>query len=150
MVQKRVDHLVYAVRNLEESMDYFEAAVGVRPVIGGRHQTFGTKNALVKLDKGMYLEILAIDEENSKIAPPRWMGVDLLTKNQITRWAVTSTDLKRDSALLEVYKTGLGKITNGARNTPDGKILQWKLTVPMDQPEVELVPFCIDWSNDYS
>ena len=147
MVERKIDHLVYAVTNLEEAIEELESKLGVRPIIGGQHVSFGTKNALIRLNEGMYFEVLAIDHQNTKVAPPRWMGVDLLTKNQITRWAVTSRDLQNDVQVLEEYDVGLGHILNGSRQTPDGKLLQWELTVPKPEPEVELVPFCIDWNK---
>ncbi|MGB3143578.1 MAG: VOC family protein [Maribacter sp.] len=147
MVERKIDHLVYAVTNLEEAIEVLESKLGVRPIIGGHHASLGTKNALILLNEGMYFEILAIDHQNTKVAPPRWMGVDLHTKNQITRWSVTSQNLKKDAEILKEYNLDLGHVLKGSRQTPDGKLLQWELTLPKSEPEVELVPFCIDWNK---
>lgn len=124
----------------------FEQKFGVRPLFGGYHKTFGTKNALVNLNDQIYLELIAVDNDNLEVMPPRWMGVDLLTKNQITRWALKSNSLQEDNTILKEYNSQMGDIQTGARNTTDGSVLQWELTLPLPAPEVELVPFLLDWS----
>lgn len=94
----------------------------------------------------MYLELLAADNDNSEVPPPRWMGVDLLSKNQITRWAVHSDSLEKDSRILKKHHPEMGKIQSGSRNAADGSLLQWQLGMPLPHSEVELVPFILDWS----
>lgn len=75
------------------------------------------------------------------------MGVDQLHKNKITRWAVTSDFLEKDSPILKVHNSEMGKIQAGSRNAADGSLLQWQLCLPLPAPEVELVPFILDWSS---
>ncbi|MFT6707352.1 MAG: hypothetical protein ACJATF_002196 [Flavobacteriales bacterium] len=146
-MNRTIDHIVYTVSNLEEAINDFEKSLGVRPIIGGYHKTQGTKNALLNLSNGCYLELLAVDESNTEIPPPRWMGVDVLTKNQITRWALKSDILKIDSRTLQQYNSEMGKTTGGSRNTEAGSLLKWKMILPLAKPEVEIVPFMVDWSQ---
>jgi hypothetical protein len=142
---KKVDHLVYTTPNLEATIDDLEAKLGVRPVFGGYHDTQGTKNALINLDNGAYLEILAADDDNTAISPPRWMGVDALTKAQMTRWALKSEDLSDDSQLLKQYDENMGTVFAGSRQNAAGDWLRWKMLLPLATPEVELTPFFVDW-----
>lgn len=144
---RQIDHIVYTVFDLDTAISDFEKKLGVRPIFGGYHKTFGTKNALINLDNDIYLELLAADEANDNIQPPRWMGVDLLTKNQITRWALKSDNLEKDSSPLKKYNPKMGSIRGGSRNTSSGSLLQWELIMPLPAPEVELVPFMVDWNN---
>jgi len=144
---RQIDHIVYTVVDLDVAIADFEKKLGVRPIFGGYHKTFGTKNALINFDNGMYLELLAADKTNTDVKPPRWMGVDLLTKNQITRWALKSGDLEKDSAPLKKYNHEMGSIQCGSRNTAGGALLQWELIMPLPAPEVEIVPFMVDWSK---
>lgn len=144
---KPIDHIVYGVFDLDRSMDDFERLLGIRPVFGGYHETFGTKNALIKLNKGIYLELLAADRANTKVQKPRWMGVDVLKKERITRWAQKSYSLEDDSLVLKKYNPRMGSIAEGSRKTVNGSLLKWKLTMPLPLPEVELVPFMLDWSQ---
>ncbi|MDO6515664.1 VOC family protein [Zobellia uliginosa] len=142
-----LDHIVYTVRDLDAAILTLEKKLGVQAIFGGYHATQGTKNALINLDKGSYLELLAADESNQNIAPPRWMGVDMLTKDQITRWALKSEQLKKDADILGQYKAKMGNIGAGSRHTTEGTLLKWQLILPLPTPEVELVPFMVDWSQ---
>ena len=147
MIDTKIDHIVYAVPNLEEAMDSFEKLTGCAPNFGGYHSTQGTKNALVNLGNECYLEFLTIDFENKKITKNRWMGIDLIEKPTITRWAIKANQINSEVEILKSINPKLGKLTEGERTTQSGKVLKWKLTMPQPTPKVELLPFVIDWRN---
>jgi hypothetical protein len=142
-----IDHIVYCVPNLHRAVDNLTSLLGVRPVIGGRHEAHGTKNALLHLGESCYLEILAIDEENKGISSPRWMGVDSIDQPQITRWSLKAINLEEQSKIVHNYHPDMGQIITGQRITPLGELLKWNMIVPLASPTVELVPFFTDWSN---
>lgn len=142
----KIDHLVYCVHNLGDGINYFIDNYGMHPVIGGRHLNEGTKNAIINLDNQCYLEILAIDEENTKHTQNRWMGIDLLTTPKMTRWAIKSNNLETDKQALIKYNDQLGTVESGLRKRPDHSNLTWKLTKPLSHPEVDVIPFLVDWS----
>jgi len=144
---RKIDHLVYAVPDLEKAMDEFAKKSGVRPTFGGYHRTRGTKNAVINLANGCYLEFLAIDFENENIATPRWMGVDFIESGQITRWALKSDNLAKDSTILQQYNSQMGEISGGERKTTTDKLLKWKMILPLPSPAVELTPFMCDWHS---
>ena len=102
-MNRTIDHLVYAVPDLEKTMDSLENQLGVRPILGGTHPNQGTKNALLHLGGQTYLELLAIDTDNTTIQNGRWMGMDLIQKAQFTRWAIRSTDLAKDCSIVQNY-----------------------------------------------
>jgi len=60
---------------------------------------------------------MAIDENNEKISAPRWMGIDFIEKTQMTRFALKSENLEKDSAILKKYAAEMGEISGGARKT---------------------------------
>lgn len=144
--KRHIDHIVYAVPNLEQACDKLEDILEVKPVFGGYHKTIGTKNALVNLGDKCYLEILAIDEQNELINGPRWMGVDFLENAQITRWAINSESLLSDQQILRQYNLNMGEIFAGSRETPSGSLLQWEMILPLALPKIELAPFMVNWS----
>lgn len=141
------DHIVYAVPDFDLALSDLSEKLGVNPVIGGRHLHHGTKNALINLGNQCYLEILAKDEENTTFTGTRWMGIDLITQPTITRWAVKSPDIEKGSAILKDFQSDLGKISSGERLTTDGSLLKWKMTLPTSEPEVDIIPFLLDWSE---
>ena len=145
--KRLLDHIVYTVSDLDSAVIALEKKLGVKAIFGGHHPTQGTKNALINLDNGTYLELLAADEANKNIAPPRWMGVDILTHDQITRWALKSNELTKDAIIVKQYLPEMGSITGGSRNTANGSLLKWELILPLPTPEIELVPFMVDWSQ---
>lgn len=55
----RIDHGIYATRDLDAAAARAEAALGVAAVPGGRHDGLGTHNRIVPLGGG-YLELLAV------------------------------------------------------------------------------------------
>jgi Glyoxalase-like domain len=54
----RIDHVIFATRDLEATVVRLEADYGLRAAGGGRHEGLGTGNRIVPLGGG-YLEILA-------------------------------------------------------------------------------------------
>lgn len=147
MNSRKIDHLVYAVLDLEFEMDRIGRQLGIHPVFGGYHRTQGTKNALLNLGDGCYLEILAKDDSNTTISEPRWMGIDLIKKARITRWALKSNDIEKDSNILSSHYPNMGTTYQGSRLTTTGETLAWKMILPLSTPEIELIPFMVDWSQ---
>ena len=142
-----IDHIVYAVPDLHKAIKALGKKLGVEPVYGGKHQTFGTHNALVGLGKGCYLELLAADQENTDVFPPRWMGVDIISKPTITRWAIVSDDIDEQARKLQNINPDMGHVQQGMRRKTDGSLLRWKLAMPLPKPEVEVIPFILDWQG---
>lgn len=144
---KNLDHIVYAVSNLEQAMDDIEKRFGIRPTYGGKHENEGTHNALLHLGDDCYFEILAVDPDNDQIKQSRWMGIDLIEKPTLTRWAVRATDMDRPMDILKKIMPSLTHTTTGMRKREDDSILKWKLSLPLSGPLVEIVPFFIDWQD---
>ncbi len=143
---KDIDHLVYGVPDLEKAISQLELLLGVKAIVGGRHKAKGTHNALINLGSKCYLELLAIDRVN-KVTGPRWMGIDHLTTPKCLRWSLKTEAIDQDAHTLSNYNPQLAEIDMGQRWTPDNKLLKWQMTLPLASPEVELLPFLIDWSQ---
>ena len=146
-IGRSIDHLVYAVPDLQEGITQVEELLGVGLSAGGQHPTQGTQNVLLNLGESCYFEILAVDETNTDIPPPRWMGIDLIQTPKLSRWCLKSDHLTDDAAILSQYKAELGKVVEGKRRLANGEMLSWELSLPLSEPEVEIAPFLINWSN---
>ena len=90
-----VDHLVYATPDLQMGVDRVQKMLGVRAAAGGQHPGRGTRNALLSLGPGRYLEIIGPDPEQPKPAQPRPFGIDALKAPRLVTWAAKGTDLER-------------------------------------------------------
>ena len=142
---RQIDHLVYCVPDLATAVELLSDHWGVEPVLGGRHLTKGTKNALLNLGDGAYLELLALDGENKEVAAPRWMGIDHIERPTLTRWAIKSEKLEEDRAIISSRRPDLGEVFSGSRERTDGQLLEWSMLLPAASPTVEIVPFAVDW-----
>src|SRR5690349_1247131 len=94
----RVDHLVYAVPDVDAAVAALAERLGVRASPGGAHPGRGTRNALLALGDRAYLEIVGPDASQPAPARPRWLGVDDARVPRLTAWAAASPDVARDAA----------------------------------------------------
>jgi hypothetical protein len=63
----RIDHVIYATRDLEAAAARIEGELGLPVVAGGRHKGLGTHNRIVPLGGG-YLELLAVADPDEAAA----------------------------------------------------------------------------------
>lgn len=142
-----LDHLVFAVPDLEHGISFIEEILGIKVYVGGRHLHFGTHNALIRIGKRSYLEIIAPDISNPK-EHPLWMGLtDIKTPGRLTRWGIQHPLDEKVMNGLKSYDPQLSVISEGKRVKPDGSVLKWMLTPPAPFPLVESCPFFIDWGE---
>ena len=146
-VLRRLDHLVYAVPDLDAGVADLEERLGVRASAGGQHQGRGTRNALIALGPESYLEILAPDPAQPRPAAGRWFGVDEHGPARLAGWAAKGGGLDRVAASAAARGVPLGPVIAGSRQRPDGVTVNWTLTDPGVTPGVTLLPFFIDWAG---
>jgi len=144
---QRLDHLVYAVPDLEEGIDDLEGTLGVRAAPGGRHLGEGTRNALIGLGPDSYIEILAPDSSQPSLDRPLWLGVEGLSRPRLTAWAIKASSLEAARDRARAAGVRLGPVAAGNRKRPDGTLLSWEFTDPHVVVAEGLVPFLIDWGG---
>jgi hypothetical protein len=139
----QLDHIVVAIRSLDEGIAQFEQLTGVTPGVGGKHPGRGTENALVSLGGGSYLEILA-PQPGAALSPHDQVmrSLDRLT---IIDWAVSVPDLDGAVAALRSAGFAASPAQPGARLTPAGERLDWT-TFGLRDAEIDAAPFFIRWS----
>jgi hypothetical protein len=139
----QLDHIVVAMRSLDEGIAQFERLTGVKPAAGGKHPGRGTENALLSLGGGTYLEIrapqagAALSKEDERLR-----GLQTLT---IVDWAIGVPDV--DAARAALGNLGLAPSAPrpGARLTPAGERLDW-MTFDVSSEAISGAPFFIRWS----
>ena len=113
---------MYAVPDLEKGVDQLEAKLGVRAAAGGKHLGEGSRNALIGLGNGSYLEILAPDSGQSLPDRPLWLGLEGLGRPRLTAWAVRAAGIEEEAAKAREAGVRLGSVESGGRKTPDGRL----------------------------
>lgn len=145
----RLDHLVLGVPELEGAVERLAREWGCRVYPGGRHPGWGTWNALVPLQGGAYLEIVAPHPDPPGTGP-RIFGLDGLEGESLVTWAARPGSSDPDSVeeLSEAARragVAMGDVLPGERRTPAGRLLSWTLTDPFAPRLSGTVPFLIQW-----
>ena len=138
----KLDHLMYAVPDLDVGMREIFELTGVAPVLGGSHPGIGTRNALLSFGDDQYLEIIAPDPQQDL---PGTTG-EILANNPnsgIRAWAVAADDLLAVRHAAEALNVASRDIIDMARTTPEGIDLAWQLLFLNNARW----PFFIDWQE---
>jgi len=141
----RLDHLIVACRDVERGTRYVEELLGVSLVEGGRHPGRGTRNVLLGLTNGAYLEVVGVDSTQPEPDAPRWLGVDDCEEPRLVSWCVKHSCISEVPAVALSHGIDLGSVTSASRARPDGSLLSWSFTDPRADRMDGVVPFFIDW-----
>src|SRR6266545_77803 len=119
-----VDHLLLGVSDLERGIEWVERRTGVRAAAGGVHPGVGTRNALLSLGPGHYLEIIAPDPAQS--AYNFQIDVRLLTEPRLITFAAATSDIEATAAAAREAGYQVFGPRAGSRQAPSGKMLRWR------------------------
>ena len=135
----RLDHVVYAVGDLDEGAVRFREAYGLDSVAGGRHERWGTANRIVPLGD-QYLELVAAVDRD---AAARGFGRAVMERaDEGGGWitlAVATDDLDGVAERL-----GL-EVGSGSRTRPDGEVVRWRMAGLDDSKREPWLPFFLAW-----
>ena len=142
----RLDHVSYAVpaSHLADEVQRLGASAGGIFRDGGRHPRFGTRNFVLPLAGGSYLEVVATLDHPAADRAPFGQAV----KHRAERgggwmaWVLAVDDV-------EPMEQRLGRhAVDGMRHRPDGVDLTWKQLGIKDVMEDPQVPFFVQWLSD--
>lgn len=143
----KLDHILLGVPDLDAGVAEFTALTGVRPVVGGSHPGFGTRNELVSLGGDVFFELIAPDPAQEASSAGRAAEIAALPQPRLLTFAVQTTDM--DRACEKATRAGLTvtRRTEMSRTRPDGVKLSWTVAhFQLDGYEA-VVPFAIDWQG---
>lgn len=135
------DHILLGACDLDVGIRWVEERTGVRATFGGNHPGAGTRNALLSLGTGHYLEIIAPDPAQGNVPDVR--GLRQLSSPRIIQWAIHTEDIAAAKSMVEATGLKTDGPQPGSRQRPDGKVLRWQ-TLGIE-PTTPLVPFFIQW-----
>lgn len=136
----RIDHILYAVSDLESGASRFEEDLGLESIRGGPHPGWGTANWIVPLGPD-YLELVGVVDRAAAEASPFGRMV-LEAGDGLVAWSVATEDLDHVADRL-----GL-QIVRGGRKRPDGVRLTWRAAgIPDAMSSAGALPFFIQWEG---
>lgn len=145
-VSAPIDHLVYAVPDLGAGVRDVETRLGVRLTPGGSHPGLGTRNALLRIGRRVYLEVVGPDPEQTPPPGGLWLARGGAPLPALVTWAARRTTLHTLAS--GAGAPLLGPVRSMSRATPGGDRISWTLTMPRDPlPRHGIVPFLIDWGE---
>ncbi|MGZ8585219.1 MAG: VOC family protein [Actinomycetota bacterium] len=137
----RIDHVGYAVRDLDEAALVWRRDHGLDSLPGGRHAGWGTANRIVPLGD-QYVELISVVD-------PAEAATTVFGRSMLARLAngggwflvvVATDDLDAEAA-----RRGLS-ISDGRRTRPDGAELSWRSAGFEDPRREPWMPFFIQWT----
>lgn len=150
-----IDHLVLAVRDLDDAARELERRVGLAATGGGRHPTLGTQNRLAWLGD-TYIELVSIDDPG--VAQGSWLGVPTIAALEggggLATWAIATNSIDADIVELRSNGARFGDSMPGERERPDGAVVCWRLAIggalgPTEPPFlIEHEPFSAEWTDE--
>lgn len=140
----QLDHLVYAGPDLAALTDALSGRHGLLAMPGGRHPAQGTHNALLGLDGGSYLELLAPDPDGKEGDWAR--SIASLDGPAMHAWCLRVDDAGVVAAALGDAGLGSRRLP-GSRTRPDGSTLRWELVFAEGAGFGGLMPFFVDWQG---
>ncbi len=137
-----LDHLLWGSRDLTAAIDDLERRTGVRAANGGRHPDLGTHNAIARLGRRVFLEILAPDPTLPPGALTR--RLEALAEPALIMWAART---RNAAATAERAKAAgySAAVLGGHRARPDGRTVRWTNVFVNGHGAGRLIPFFIEW-----
>ncbi|MBK9740046.1 MAG: VOC family protein [Actinobacteria bacterium] len=140
----RLDHISYACTTAElaDVVQRIGSDLGATFVDGGRHPSFGTRNFILPLANGCYVEVVsALDHPAAEKAPfGRAVAHRAQDGGGWMSWVVAVDDITPIEARI-------GRDARpGHRIRPDGRELCWKQIGVLDVMADPQLPFFVEWT----
>jgi hypothetical protein len=137
----QIDHVIYGVRDLQRAAQRFEEDFGLRATDGGEHPGFGTRNRILPVGRGQFIELMAVADATSKHPLATALTGWLQGGDRLVALCLRPADLDATAARLST------PVAPAERHNPDGHVLRWRLAGVEAALGPERLPFFIDWQG---
>ena len=142
----RLDHVSYAapVEHLADTVQRIGSAVGASFTDGGLHPRFGTRNFILPLAGGTYIEVVSALDHPAAYSAPFGRAVRARAEEGggWMSWVVSVSDMPTVEARLG------RQAVEGHRVRPDGYDLRWQQIGVLDTMTDAQLPFFVHWEAD--
>lgn len=139
-----IDHVVIAVRDLDQAIADFTAA-GFTVTPGGEHVNGETHNALIAFLDGSYFELIAWKQPDVPHDTEWWRRLSV--GEGLVDYALRVADLDAEVARLRAAGLDVPDPVDGGRTRPDGQRAEWQ-TLRLDPARYPALPFYCHSTND--
>ena len=136
----KVDHVTICGANLGGLQEAF-GSLGLAADYGGPHANGGTHMAVIGLEDGSYVELVAPLKAGTA-TESSWSKL-MLANAGACAWAVGSDNIQKDVDALKSAGLSVDGPFPGGRKKPDGKVLEWKTAALGTQQAGAMLPFMI-------
>ncbi len=144
----RLDHISYAcsTQELADVVQRIGGDLGYPFYDGGRHPSFGTRNFILPLSDGSYIEVVSALDHPSALKAPFGQAVQQAANDGggWMSWVVSTQDISLVEARLA------RKAAHGHRVRPDGRDLHWRQLGVLDTIDHPQSPFFVQWESPAS
>lgn len=142
MSQLRVDHIIYAVDDLEAAGRQLYEESGLASIEGGRHPAWGTANRIVPLGTA-YVELITVVDRGAAARSDFGRPVmdAIAARRHLVGWVVATDDLETIARRLRL------DVSRGERTRPDGTRLSWQLAGVAEALTTGALPIFIQWGG---
>ncbi|HKP20398.1 MAG TPA: VOC family protein, partial [Thermoleophilaceae bacterium] len=135
-----IDHVIYAVDDLDKAAALLFDREGLASVPGGRHEGWGTANRIVPLGES-YLELITVVdvEEAEQSEFGRAVRRALTEDHPLVGWVIATDDIDGVAKRLEL------EAERKSRETSDGSKLSWRLAGLERAMKTGALPFFVQW-----
>ncbi|MCC6619260.1 MAG: VOC family protein [Chloroflexi bacterium] len=140
-----IDHLVIACADPDAAAEELGAQLGLAVTGGGRHAGRGTWNRIAWLADGSYLELIGVDDAGLARANPVGAAAVRIIEEHgggLATYALLDDDVETAAAALGALGS-FGPVEHGSRARPDGELVEWWTSFPLEPLAASSAPFLI-------
>jgi hypothetical protein len=123
-----IDHVIYAVPDLQQAVADIEKRFGVQAGEGGKHPGQGTHNRLLALDPSDVPGGHSPRSRAARTVRSAPLRVDAVTRAAVVGWALATDDIAAAPTTARAKGFDPGDVVDGHGVTPTGRLLHWRLT----------------------
>jgi Glyoxalase-like domain len=146
---RAIDHLVIACADPDVAAAELGAGLGLEATGGGRHERFGTRNRIVWLADGSYLELIGMDDPSPRDVSPVTSAVRRTLDHSagLATYALLADELTPTVATLASTGSSVGAVQHGTRRREDGELVEWWAAFPATDLAPDATPFLIEHAS---
>ncbi|MQS89927.1 VOC family protein [Companilactobacillus mishanensis] len=150
----RWDHTMINVNSIDAAIKWFND-LGIKFQRGGKHEQWGTENAVGYLGLN-YIELISIFDQdlaktvNRDDATSVYDAIHDLPEEHINTIGIRTQDIDQVHERLQSQNFPVGPIQTGKRLDPEGKMITWKIFFIRNKYFDVPYPFILQWEKpDY-